>query len=315
MTAELLDWLFIGFFFVFGICWGSFLNVWIFRIPLGRSVAGGRSGCMSCEHQLHAKDLVPVFSFLFLGAKCRYCKTKLSWQYPMVELLVGVLFAVSYVLVGMNPFLLFIAFVLITLNVVMAKIDIDKTLIPNVLSYSGMVLAVLIVAVNQYGQDYVSLVPDHWFSDARMAWNGIYAFIPLPSLTLSLVSGGLTFFALGVLSILTKGGVGMGDVKWATFIALLFGITVAIYVLIIANLMTVLYVAIVWLLKRDRLKALHNVEIDMAAEEEAIESKDEKYLGISKVNGKYAVVLGPFLATGMLLFFLTFAMIVHWLAA
>lgn len=233
----------------------------------------------------------------------------------MVELLVGVLFAVSYVLVGMNPFLLFIAFVLITLNVVMAKIDIDKTLIPNVLSYSGMVLAVLIVAVNQYGQDYVSLVPDHWFSDARMAWNGIYAFIPLPSLTLSLVSGGLTFFALGVLSILTKGGVGMGDVKWATFIALLFGITVAIYVLIIANLMTVLYVAIVWLLKRDRLKALHNVEIDMAAEEEAIESKDEKYLGISKVNGKYAVVLGPFLATGMLLFFLTFAMIVHWLAA
>ncbi len=61
------------------------------------SIARGRSMCPECHHMLAAKDLVPVFSWIWLRGKCRYCHKPISWQYPLVELLTGVLFAVSYV--------------------------------------------------------------------------------------------------------------------------------------------------------------------------------------------------------------------------
>ena len=90
--------------FVFGTIIGSFLNVVILRYHTGLSVWGGGlapypsgargagSFCFSCGHKLSACDLVPVFSFLFLGGRCRYCKSKISWQYPIVEILTGLVF-------------------------------------------------------------------------------------------------------------------------------------------------------------------------------------------------------------------------------
>lgn len=72
--------------FLFGIVIGSFLNVLIYRIPKGENFVKANSHCMNCNHRLYAKDLVPLFSWLFLGGKCRYCKAKISCQYPIVEL-------------------------------------------------------------------------------------------------------------------------------------------------------------------------------------------------------------------------------------
>ncbi len=79
-------------FFVFGLIIGSFLNVVIYRHNTGKTL-GGRSACMSCLHKLRFWELVPVFSFIFLGGRCGKCKIKLSAQYPLVELMAGVISA------------------------------------------------------------------------------------------------------------------------------------------------------------------------------------------------------------------------------
>jgi len=81
--------------FILGIHIGSFLNVVIWRLPRGGSLTTPTwSYCPNCEHQLSAMDLFPVFSFLALGAKCRYCKKPISWRYPGIELLTGILFLI-----------------------------------------------------------------------------------------------------------------------------------------------------------------------------------------------------------------------------
>lgn len=78
---------------IYGLAIGSFLNVVIWRLPRGGSVSHPTwSYCPRCEHRLGALDLVPVFSFLALGARCRYCRAPISWRYPGIELLTGVLF-------------------------------------------------------------------------------------------------------------------------------------------------------------------------------------------------------------------------------
>ena len=86
----------------FGLVFGSFYNVIIYRLPIDMSVTKGRSMCTSCKTQLRAVDLVPVFSWLFLKGKCRYCGEKISIRYPAVELVTGLLFLISYYIYGLN---------------------------------------------------------------------------------------------------------------------------------------------------------------------------------------------------------------------
>jgi len=75
---------------------GSFLNVVVLRFDQPTKFWQGRSKCMTCSHTLEWYDLIPLFSFLFIGGKCRYCRTKLSWQYPLVELGTGVLSVLAF---------------------------------------------------------------------------------------------------------------------------------------------------------------------------------------------------------------------------
>jgi len=83
------------YFFLLGLVIGSFLNVVILRHNTGKST-GGRSACMVCNSQLTYRELFPVFSFLFQKGKCKNCKTRISWQYPLVELATGALFATNF---------------------------------------------------------------------------------------------------------------------------------------------------------------------------------------------------------------------------
>jgi len=78
--------------FVFGLSAGSFLNVWLWRIRENISIVRGRSICPHCRHQLAWYDNIPLISFFRLGRKCRHCQALISWQYPMVELVMGILF-------------------------------------------------------------------------------------------------------------------------------------------------------------------------------------------------------------------------------
>ena len=90
----------IVFVFLYGIVIGSFLNVCIFRIPLKEEVVKSRSHCMKCGHILKWYELIPLFSWLIQGGKCRACKAKISKQYPIVEALNGVLWVVIFVTSG-----------------------------------------------------------------------------------------------------------------------------------------------------------------------------------------------------------------------
>lgn len=86
--------------FIYGMIFGSFYNVVIYRFPIGQSIIRGRSFCPACKTKLVTKDLVPVFSQLCLMNRCRYCLEKISIRYPLIELTTGGLFLLSYCLNG-----------------------------------------------------------------------------------------------------------------------------------------------------------------------------------------------------------------------
>ena len=88
--------------FIFGIVIGSFLNVCIYRLPLHESIITAPSHCMTCGRKLRWYDLVPVFSWIVLGGKCRNCKSKISVQYPIIEALNGVLYVLVCAVNGLN---------------------------------------------------------------------------------------------------------------------------------------------------------------------------------------------------------------------
>src|SRR3989344_6594512 len=132
--------------FILGSAIGSFLNVVIDRTTRGETI-GGRSYCDHCRATLSTLDLVPIISFVGLGAKCRYCKKPLSWQYPAVETVTAVLFTLAFlnlVLAGnLTLATLLYLFVLISVAVVVAVVDLKFFFIPTTFLY-GVWLIVLV---------------------------------------------------------------------------------------------------------------------------------------------------------------------------
>ncbi len=131
------------FIFVIGLIIGSFLNVCIYRIPLRKSIAFPGSFCPKCLKPIRAYDNIPVISYIFLGGKCRYCKTKISIQYPLVELLTGVLFLLLFLKFGMT--LKLITFAIFTsLLIISTFTDLSHRIIPNVISVPGIIIGIVL---------------------------------------------------------------------------------------------------------------------------------------------------------------------------
>ncbi len=103
--------------FIFGLCWGSFLNVCIYRIPRRESIVFPGSHCPICNHPLAFYDNIPLFSYIFLAGKCRYCKSSISIQYPIIETLVGLLTSLLLFKFGISlSFLAYFVFILFLLS-------------------------------------------------------------------------------------------------------------------------------------------------------------------------------------------------------
>ncbi|MEI7884578.1 MAG: prepilin peptidase [Clostridia bacterium] len=116
---------------------GSFLNVVIYRVPLGISIAKGRSYCPSCNTQLKNYDLIPIFSYLFLRGKCRKCGSKISLRYPLVELVTGILAVFIFLIVGFSWQAVLI-FAVTAIMLAISLIDLDTMTIPN-----GLLIALI----------------------------------------------------------------------------------------------------------------------------------------------------------------------------
>ncbi len=211
--------------FVIGTAIGSFINVLALRYNpehslFTRDVVTGRSHCPSCRRELRWFELIPLLSFVLQGGRCRRCRTKLAFQYPIVELLCGIIFvAVPYSPHGIfSPewFSITLWILVLTLLVLIALIDLRESVIPN-----GVTLSLAIVGMAQaIFLNSLGFIP-------TLSFLGYYAslFGLQDSVIMNRLGGaaaGLLLF--GLIFILSRGkGMGMGDVKLMGALGLLFG--------------------------------------------------------------------------------------------
>lgn len=127
--------------FIFGICIGSFLNVVIIRLPRHESLIKRASHCMTCGTKIRPIDLIPVFSWLFLGGKCHSCGEKISPRYPIVESLNGILYVLTFLVLDINAKAI-ITCVLMSLLVVVGFMDWDTKEIDMIIVGIIFVLAI-----------------------------------------------------------------------------------------------------------------------------------------------------------------------------
>jgi prepilin signal peptidase PulO-like enzyme (type II secretory pathway) len=183
------------FLFIFGVSLGSFLNCILYRLSINEKPKG-RSYCPKCKHQLSHKDLVPVFSYIFLLGKCRYCKKKISLEYPIVELLTGFLFLFAFLFVGISVELFYL-FVVLFFLILIFVYDLKHYIIPDFATFSLIGISLIYLSYISFLEKNISLL--------------IYGVV-------SAIAVFLFFFALFYF---TKGkGMGFGDVKFVIFMGL-----------------------------------------------------------------------------------------------
>ncbi len=190
--------------FACGLCIGSFLNVCIYRIPAGKSVVSPASSCPVCHTKIAPYDNIPLFSYILLKGKCRYCKTPYSPRYFFIELLTG-LFALATLFHFGVSIKAFIAFIFIATLIVITFIDIDHQIIPNVISLPGIPIF--------FGLAFVFYHLTHSYYDI-LKQSGI-----------GIIAGwGSLFIVASTYQRLTgKTGMGMGDLKLLAMIGALTG--------------------------------------------------------------------------------------------
>ncbi|MGE6488286.1 prepilin peptidase [Paenisporosarcina sp. NPDC076898] len=191
-------------FFIYGLIFGSFFNVVGLRVPKNESIVSPPSHCTICDRRLTIKDLVPVFSYVFLKGKCRGCGTKISWIYPVMELVTGLLFAFAFYKLGFSMELI-VAILFISMLVIITVSDFAYMLIPDKVLLFFSVL--LIVA--------------RFLSPLEPWWDSIIG-----------AAGG--FGILLLIAILSKGGMGGGDIKLFAVIGLVLGMLPTLLTLFLA---------------------------------------------------------------------------------
>jgi leader peptidase (prepilin peptidase)/N-methyltransferase len=211
--------------FLIGSVIGSFLNVCIYRIPRNLSIISPSSRCPSCNTAIKPYDNVPVISFLLLSGRCRYCKAKISLRYPLVETLNALFYGAVLWRYGVGWYTpVFFAFCSSLL--VIAFIDLDFQIIPDVITIPGILIGLIASSV---------ILPDPFARNSLLGFKGS---------VIGLLSGSGLFYLIAILS---RGGMGGGDIKmmamvgaftgWksillTTFAASLLGSIVGIFLMI-----------------------------------------------------------------------------------
>ena len=194
---------------VLGAVFGSFLNCAAWRIVHHESVLKGRSHCATCGHPLHAADLVPVFSYLFLHGKCRYCGEKISPRYMFAELISAGLWLLCLVRYGLTPELVR-AVLLVCILFTLSLVDLESYRIPN-----SMILALILVYAVTFPFIELGLPGSLSVGQTEAA---VLRTLALPALAKSLggallLGGGLFIISLIFDRVTGKEGLGGGDIK------------------------------------------------------------------------------------------------------
>jgi len=191
---------FIFIFALLGLAVGSFLNVCIDRLPQNKSIAFPPSHCEACQQKLAARDLIPVFSYLRLRGRCRYCQASIPRRLFWVELATGVVFALLAWHYGLSPALGIMIFYA-CLFIVIFVIDLDHGLILNKVVYPSMIVALLL-----------ALLPQPWLTQ----WI-------VTGIANAALGGAIGFGIFLLIAIISRGGMGWGDVKLVALIGLATG--------------------------------------------------------------------------------------------
>ncbi|MBS4191470.1 prepilin peptidase [Bacillus sp. FJAT-49705] len=197
--------------FILGLILGSFFNVVGLRLPQKKSIVAPRSACPNCQHQLTAFELIPVFSYVIQGGKCRQCKARISPLYPLVELITGVLFAGAPLILGWTSEL-FVAWTLISLLVIIFVSDVTYMIIPD---------KVLVFFMGIFLLERI--------------------FIPLEPWWDSLLGAAVGFILLLLIAVISKGGMGGGDIKLFAVLGFVLGIKLVLLSFFIATLYGALF--------------------------------------------------------------------------
>ena len=199
---------------LFGLVFGSFLNVCIDRLPAKKSLFSPPSHCDGCGRRLSAFEMLPVASYLLLGGKCRTCGAKIPIRVLAVELLTGLVFALSYWRFGLEP-VFYITVFWCMVFILIIFIDMEHQLILNKITYPAAVIAIIILAIDTLFPDIGLLNNLRIFDHTNM--------IPVNSLVSGLLGGGIFFIFFTLVFIVNPRGLGMGDIKLAALIGLTTG--------------------------------------------------------------------------------------------
>ena len=213
-----------------GMAVGSFLNVLIDRLPAGQSLAFPASHCVSCQRRLSARDLIPVLSYLWLRGRCRYCQAPIPRRLLWVEIGTGALFAYLYWYYGFSIGLAIVTFYC-CLFLVLMVIDLEHHILPNKLVYPGIIVALAISVAFSVFPNSLEIVPEIGSASAGGAI-------------------GLGLFLLII--VVSRGGMGWGDVKMAALIGLVTGFPLVFVALFLA---VVLGGLVAWILILVRVKS------------------------------------------------------------
>ncbi len=241
--------------FIMGLAFGSFLNVCIYRLPLGLSTVTPRSSCPKCKHLIAFYDNVPILSWLILRGRCRQCKTRISPRYLMIELLTGLLFLACYWHFGYTiSTLKYCTFAFLLLGLIFT--DAETKLLPDKLTLPGLALGVifsLLVPVNDVASQFLPGMMNLPFS-GEVAMR----LLSLVDSLLGAAVGASFIYGAGAIYLRWRGaeGMGFGDVKLMAMVGAFLGIKLTVFTIFTASLAGSLFglttVLVVWLKRTHR---------------------------------------------------------------
>ncbi|HEX8843184.1 MAG TPA: prepilin peptidase [Pyrinomonadaceae bacterium] len=202
---------------ILGAIIGSFLNVVIHRLPREESIVFPNSRCPSCGAAITAFDNIPLVSYLILRGRCRKCQASISWRYPAVELLTALIFAIvflcdAYLRGGLSLAILF-DLIFVSALIALIFIDAEHMLLPNAITYPGIVFAVIARLVIPYAVSPYAFDDFPSLASALQGWP-VWA-VSLAGAGLGALVGGGSLWLVGWLWERLRGveAMGLGDVK------------------------------------------------------------------------------------------------------